>query len=158
MIKYETIPFLNGKLTLFKQEDTIVCLSLAVNGIAEFEEDFPGYMLQQENLPEIALFKQYATGVKIDFTVLKIGYLKSTPFQEAVWQALNCCRGLLTYEQLAQKINRPTAIRAVATAVGKNPIPIINACHHIVPKSGGVGKFRYGTALKQQLLTLENLI
>lgn len=158
MIKYETISFLNGKLTLFKKNDQIVCISLADDGVSEFLNDFPEYELEQQVLPETSLFRAYAAGEKIDFSRIKIGYLKSTAFQREVWQALNTCHELLTYEQFAKKINHPTAVRAVATAIGKNPIPIINACHHILPKSGGVGKYRYGTDIKKKLLVLENLL
>ncbi|MFR8086471.1 MAG: methylated-DNA--[protein]-cysteine S-methyltransferase, partial [Leuconostoc gelidum] len=45
--------------------------------------------------------------------------------------------------------------RAVASAVGKNPLTIINACHRIVPKSGGIGQYRYGSEMKQKLRQLD---
>ena len=63
----------------------------------------------------------------------------------------------LTYSDLAERANYPKAIRAVATAVGKNPLTIINACHRILPNQGGIGKYAYGPEIKQVLLSLDIL-
>jgi O-6-methylguanine DNA methyltransferase len=60
-----------------------------------------------------------------------------------------------TYSELATAMGDLKAVRAVAHAVGQNPLLVIQPCHRIVPKSGGLGQFRCGVALKQSLLDIE---
>jgi len=157
MIKYETITFLDGHLTIFERDGHLVFISLANDGVAEFLSEYQGYELEPDTLPVAQLFHQYENGLSVDWTRVPIDFLSGTEFQKSVWRTLNQFKGTLTYSQLAEKVGPPKAIRAVASAVGKNPLPIINACHRILPKSGGVGKFRYGTLVKTQLLTLEGI-
>ncbi len=83
--------------------------------------------------------------------------LYGTEFQVNVWRALLTLQmGVLTsYSEIAKMIDRPNAIRAVGTAVGKNPISIIIPCHRIVRKDGVVGEYRWGRARKGLLLSWE---
>lgn len=60
-----------------------------------------------------------------------------------------------TYSELAAAVGDVAAVRAVAHAVGQNPLLVVQPCHRIVPKSGGLGQFRCGVALKQSLLDIE---
>ncbi|WP_175265269.1 methylated-DNA--[protein]-cysteine S-methyltransferase, partial [Lacticaseibacillus nasuensis] len=60
-----------------------------------------------------------------------------------------------TYGQLATAIGRPTAVRAVATAVGKNPAMVVVPCHRVIRSDGQIGQFRGGVAMKRALLVLE---
>ena len=60
-----------------------------------------------------------------------------------------------TYSQVAEIIERPGAARAVGTALGSNPIPIIIPCHRVVPSGGGLGGYAYGPDMKRFLLRLE---
>lgn len=80
-----------------------------------------------------------------------------TPFQKSVWQALcNVPYGeTTTYSALAEKIHRPTAIRAVANAVGRNPNQIVIPCHRVLRKDGSIGGYHGGLPLKRDLLALE---
>lgn len=157
MIIYDTMPFLQRQLTVFKQADAVVFVSLTADGVQEFEAEYPGFALQPGHVPELAVFKRYAAGEVVDFHAIKVHYLKATPFQLAVWTALHemAPTETLTYQALAARAKRPTAVRAVATAVGKNPLTIINACHRILPKGGGIGKYEYGPVIKQALLVLD---
>jgi O-6-methylguanine DNA methyltransferase len=83
-----------------------------------------------------------------------------TPFQQLVWEGLLAIpRGsTLSYESLAANIGYPKAIRAAATAVGQNPISLLAPCHRIIPKGGGVGKYAWGSQVKQQLLQEEGIL
>lgn len=157
MIIYDTIPFLQRQLTVFKQADAVVFVSLADDGRQEFLADYPTATIQAGHVPELDLFRRYAAGETVDFRAIKIDYLQATPFQRAVWTALHemTPTETLTYAELAARAQYPKAIRAVATAVGKNPLTIINACHRILPKQGGIGKYAYGSAIKQVLLSLD---
>lgn len=85
--------------------------------------------------------------------------VKATAFQRQVWEALRQIPAgtTLTYSQLAEKLGQPQATRAVARACATNPVALAIPCHRIVPKSGGVGGYRWGAERKQQLLALEKL-
>ncbi|HVN15071.1 MAG TPA: methylated-DNA--[protein]-cysteine S-methyltransferase [Anaerolineales bacterium] len=84
-------------------------------------------------------------------------YLRGTNFQIKVWEALlRIPPGhVTTYQQIAQQIGRPSAMRAVGTAVGHNPIPVLIPCHRVIRKLGEFGNYRYGSARKKALLGWE---
>jgi methylated-DNA-[protein]-cysteine S-methyltransferase len=65
--------------------------------------------------------------------------------------------GTSTYGQLAEKIGRPRAARAVGNALGSNPIPIIFPCHRVLRAGGTLGGYAGGIARKEQLLQLEGV-
>jgi AraC family transcriptional regulator of adaptative response/methylated-DNA-[protein]-cysteine methyltransferase len=83
--------------------------------------------------------------------------LKGTNFQIKVWEALlSIPTGSLTsYQDLARGIGKPTASRAVGSAVGANPIAYLIPCHRVIRSSGTFGNYRYGTARKQAILLWE---
>lgn len=60
-----------------------------------------------------------------------------------------------TYSEVAAAIGQPTATRAVATAIAKNPLAVIVPCHRIVPASGGIGNYFWGADRKRQILEYE---
>jgi O-6-methylguanine DNA methyltransferase len=82
--------------------------------------------------------------------------LQGTAFQKAVWgEMLKIPYGeTRTYTEIAKGIGNPKAVRAVGTACGKNPFPIIVPCHRVVAQNG-LGGFSLGLTLKKQLLALE---
>lgn len=86
--------------------------------------------------------------------------IHGTIFQEAVWSALRQIPYGQTvhYQYIARAIGRPTANRAVGHAIDINPVPIVIPCHRVLPKSGGVGGYRGGSAMKAELLQLEGVI
>jgi O-6-methylguanine DNA methyltransferase len=59
------------------------------------------------------------------------------------------------YAWVAQRIGHPRAVRAVGTALGKNPVPLIVPCHRVLKSDGGVGGYVFGTRVKERLLGLE---
>lgn len=83
--------------------------------------------------------------------------LKGTDFQLAVWsELLKIPKGeMISYAQLAAKLGKPKAIRAVGTACGANPIPFLVPCHRVVRSDGSLGGFAFGLTMKQQLLEKE---
>ena len=60
-----------------------------------------------------------------------------------------------TYSDIADQIGNPNAVRAVATAIGKNPICLLIPCHRVIRKSGGMGGYRWGLNIKNNLLISE---
>ena len=87
----------------------------------------------------------------------KINFLSGTDLQKQVWtQLLKIYYGkTITYSQLALKTPYQKAIRAVATAVGKNPIGIIVPCHRVIAKDGSLGGYAWGIKMKSKLLDIE---
>lgn len=84
--------------------------------------------------------------------------LRGTVFQRQVWHALQSVPAgtVLTYSQLAERLGRPAAVRAVASACAANPLAIVVPCHRVIRKDGGLGGYAWGLARKQQLLASEN--
>lgn len=82
-----------------------------------------------------------------------------TPFQVLVWHALmEIPYGtLVTYAEVAQRIDRPRAVRAVASAIAQNPLPIVVPCHRVVGSNGSLTGYRGGLHLKSRLLALEGV-
>lgn len=80
-----------------------------------------------------------------------------TPFQQSVWQALLNVTASQTqsYGGLAQQLNNPKAVRAVGSAVGRNPVTIIVPCHRILGARGQLTGYAGGLWRKQALLKLE---
>jgi methylated-DNA-[protein]-cysteine S-methyltransferase len=86
--------------------------------------------------------------------------LIGTPFQRRVWAALlDIPFGqTVSYGQLADRIGRPTAARAVGLANGRNPIGIIVPCHRVVGSSGDLTGYGGGLERKEQLLAFERQV
>ena len=80
-----------------------------------------------------------------------------TPFQRAVWNALAAIPwgALRSYADIARAIERPTAVRAVGAANGRNPLPIVVPCHRVIGSNGTLTGFAGGLDIKRQLLELE---
>jgi AraC family transcriptional regulator, regulatory protein of adaptative response / methylated-DNA-[protein]-cysteine methyltransferase len=76
--------------------------------------------------------------------------VKGTNFQIQVWRALLAIPlgSLTTYRAIAQAIDRPTASRAVGTAIGRNSIAYLIPCHRVIRESGELGGYRWGTTRK----------
>lgn len=83
--------------------------------------------------------------------------LHGTPFQQIVWKALQEIPygKTVSYSDIAGRIEKPNAVRAVGTAIGANPVLIIVPCHRVIGKNGKLGGFRAGLEMKVQLLELE---
>ena len=85
--------------------------------------------------------------------------LQGTPFQKEVWKGLlQIPYGKTTcYSDIANRIKRPKAVRAVGGAIGANPILIAIPCHRIIGKNGKLTGFSAGIPLKKALLQIENV-
>jgi O-6-methylguanine DNA methyltransferase len=85
--------------------------------------------------------------------------LAGSSFQHQVWKALlQIPQGsTVSYLELAQSLGRPKAIRAVANAVGANPISPLIPCHRVVGSHGYFGGYFWGTPAKQRLLEEEGV-
>ncbi|CKF00949.1 methylated-DNA--[protein]-cysteine S-methyltransferase [Bacillus paranthracis] len=82
-----------------------------------------------------------------------------TAFQLSVWSMVREIPYGKTYSytEIADKIQKPTAVRAVASAIAANPILIMIPCHRVIGKNGKLTGFRGGLEMKKELLALEKL-
>lgn len=101
--------------------------------------------------------KEYLKGTRKDFTIYDSTLLTGTDFQKKVWQELlNIPYGQTkTYKEIAKAINNEKATRAVATAIGKNPLMIIIPCHRVIGSDGKLRGYAYGLGIKKLLINLE---
>lgn len=117
----------------------------------EIKENIP------KNLQFIAdEFEKYFFGEiqKIDLPIL----LKGTRFQELVWQELIKIpyAQTVSYKELANRIFKPKAARAIGMANHLNPIPLIIPCHRVIYQDGGLGGYSAGVHIKKWLLQHES--
>lgn len=85
--------------------------------------------------------------------------LYGTAFQIKVWKELLKIKSgaVVTYADIARKVGRPAAVRAVGSAVGKNTLSIIVPCHRVVNTSGNKISYGWGPAMKKALLKAEGV-
>ncbi|GMG80928.1 methylated-DNA--[protein]-cysteine S-methyltransferase [Paralimibaculum aggregatum] len=79
------------------------------------------------------------------------------PFQIKVWEALMAIPSgqVTTYSEIARVIGHPRAVRAVGTAVGRNPISFLIPCHRAMRRDGGLGGYHWGLGVKRSMLAWE---
>ncbi len=84
-------------------------------------------------------------------------HLIGAPFQIKVWEALMRIPSghVTTYSEIARAIDAPRAVRAVGTAVGRNPVSWLIPCHRALRKSGGLGGYHWGLPVKRAMLAWE---
>jgi methylated-DNA-[protein]-cysteine S-methyltransferase len=100
---------------------------------------------------------EYFNGKRTEFDVTLD--LSGTPFQRSVWgELVNIPFGKsVSYAQHALKLGNPKALRAVGSAIGKNPISIIVPCHRVIGSSGAITGYAGGLERKRFLLALEGI-
>jgi methylated-DNA-[protein]-cysteine S-methyltransferase len=101
-------------------------------------------------------FEAYFAGTReafVDITLVPEG----TPFQQAVWRGLRTIPygETISYRTLAERVGKPSAVRAVGLANGRNPLPIVVPCHRVVGADGTLTGFGLGIRVKAWLLVHE---
>ncbi|MEJ5330966.1 MAG: methylated-DNA--[protein]-cysteine S-methyltransferase [Desulfobaccales bacterium] len=140
-------------------------LSATYLGLSSLEfTDAPPMELPQEAPPgappwlsqALDLLTGYFAGRHPDFSSLPLD-LAGTPFQHQVWQELQKIPPgqTLSYGELARRLGKPTAARAVGQALKANPLPLIIPCHRVIAADGSIGGFSAGLTRKRWLLAHE---
>ena len=144
-----------GKLRLVASEKGLVAID--VRNYAKQVATAKDASAQAILLKTKKQLEQYFAGRRTSFDVALD--LVGTEFQVQAWRAL--CRipfgKTISYGQQASNIKKPKAFRAVGSANGKNPIPIIVPCHRVVAGDGSLGGYSLGLKMKKQLLALEGV-
>ena len=146
-----TTTVINSPLGFIKIEgDKDGIFSLNFTTATVVDQEIPSVL---ENV--VLQLQEYFAGTRKDFTV-KIAP-QGTEFQQKVWELLQQVEHgkTISYSQLSDQYGDPKAIRAVASANGKNPILIIIPCHRVISKDGGLGGFSAELWRKEWLLNHE---
>ena len=122
-------------------------------------EEFPSATLRRRPgtmRPAVAALRAAAGGSPLQ-AALPLD-VRATAFQQKVWQALRAIPAgeTATYAEIARRVGQPGASRAVARACAANPLAIAVPCHRVVPASGGIGGYRWGSERKKKLLERES--
>ncbi len=101
---------------------------------------------------------QYLAGERRAFSLPYA--LTGTPFQREVWEALASIPygETITYAELARRLGRPKAVRAVGRACGQNPLSLILPCHRVMGARGRLTGYAGGVEIKERLLQLEGVL
>ena len=105
-----------------------------------------------------AQLDEYFAGKRRDFDLPLAP--RGTDFQRNVWQTLATIPygATISYAQLATRVGKPTAMRAVGAANGRNPLPIVLPCHRVIGADGSLTGFGGGLPTKEFLLKLEGAL
>tara|TARA_B110000037_G_scaffold201848_1_gene243543 strand:+ start:243 stop:752 length:510 start_codon:yes stop_codon:yes gene_type:complete len=137
-IKYEIIETVVGPLRLIEYKSCVVSISFSEDRL-----DSPENMtLERGSTQHGDRLRGYFAGDLLALDGWKFD-LNGTDFQLKVWSALGVIPAGETrsYKWLANYIGRPTSVRAVANAVGRNPVPVVLPCHRVIATGGGLGGF-----------------
>jgi len=148
-----------SQLTYFKCPLGIVKIVGDASGISEIsilDEGEVSNFVPKELEQAVIQLQEYFEGKRTHFD-LKINP-KGTDFQRSVWhELLNIPFGkTLSYMELSKKVGDVKAIRAVASANGKNPLWIVIPCHRVIGADGSLTGYAGGLGRKKWLLDLEN--
>ncbi|MDH5420268.1 MAG: methylated-DNA--[protein]-cysteine S-methyltransferase [Acidimicrobiia bacterium] len=127
--------------------------------VDDFRARFRRPLLAVDRLPTLI-----ESGVQMTFETGRLDHITidwrgQTDFQQAVLKAAASIPPgeVRPYGWIAHQVGRPNAVRAVGSALGQNPVPILVACHRVVRSDGHLGKYRFGTSMKAALLESEGL-
>ncbi len=154
MIRYDILPTRCGDLLVAIDERGLVHVDF-VAGLRPLP-DMRDWLQDGEALaPFLAEFEAYFAGRLQRFTLPLAA--RGTAFQQAVWRALcDIPYGeTRSYGDIARAIGKPSAVRAVGAANGRNPLSIIIPCHRVIGQNGSLTGYAGGLPIKQALLTLE---
>ncbi len=152
-----------GKMYVAATEKGLVRVSWQQPGtdafVREIEWRFPGRPVVRD--PEALAraeqeLKEYFAGERSSFE-LSVDLSALTPFERRVLEAARRIRfgDVVPYAELARRIGKPKAYRAVGNALGHNPVAIVVPCHRVVRSDGSLGGYGGGVEYKERLLTIE---
>lgn len=153
-----------GRMRIASTERGLAYLALphaSGRGLAGWQQRFaPGARLCESRAANRTAIEQtlaFLDGERSEFE-LPLD-LRGTDFQLKVYAAL--CEipygQTRSYAEIAARIGRPRAVRAVGTANGANPIPLVVPCHRVINAGGGLGGYGGGLDLKRRLLAMERV-
>ena len=160
-MKYTIVESTLGRVLIAASGDGITWLGFGdtdADAIDEIRYDLPDAALERDDhamlrysAPIVAFLDEGAPFPSLALDV------DGTRFQRSVWEELCAIPigGTRAYGEIARRIGRPDAPRAVGAAVGANPVSILIPCHRALAGNGSLHNYRYGLHRKRRLLELE---
>lgn len=152
--RYTILPSPIGPLVLAGRDERLACIGFptgkgAVTPRADWHRDDTAFAEARRQLS--AYFEGRLARFDLDLDP------RGTPFQLAVWEELTRIPPgeTISYGELARRIGRPSASRAVGAANGANPLPIVVPCHRVIGAAGSLTGFAGGLDTKRWLLAME---
>ena len=114
------------------------------DAFVSLQNEFPDAYFQNSLGAHGYMLKKYFSDWQIPKQKINL-HFKGTPFQIQVWKALLQIPAaqLVSYQDIGEKIGNPKAVRAVGTAIGKNPIAYLIPCHRVIKSTGLMGNYRW---------------
>ena len=166
--KHENLYFAVG----YSEKKKIIRIALPQKSLEdtvnEISKYYPNYQISNENTKTAQNLSQMYHGENIDFDLelleLDLGEssepkstIKTSFERDVILEVAKIPYGSVkTYKEIAKSLNSH-AYRAVGTAIGKNPFPIIIPCHRVIRSDGKIGGFRGGTPMKVEILKNEGI-
>ena len=160
IISYDFFSSPFGKMLVASMAQGVCYVGYAFSresALEELRHRFPNGIFRRQHNKQHEHVKKLFAG-KWEKGKKLIVYVKGTPFQLEVWEALLKIKtgSLSTYSKIATAVGCPNAQRAVGTAIGKNPILYLIPCHRVIAQTGKMGGFYWGIEKKLDLLNVEN--
>ena len=136
----------------------------ALSGLyLERQKYYPVATSDWREAPQLVLFAKAKAQLREYFNRERMVFdlpieLEGTPFQQCVWSAIRDVPfgATISYGELAKRCGKPSAVRAVGAATGRNPMTVIVPCHRIVGSGGSLTGYAGGLDRKRVLLELES--
>ena len=160
-IGYSIVPSAIGRVLVAATEHGVCSVKIGDSDaslVRDLRQEYSAAEVSANTAPRSEWVKAIADHLRGDRSPLDLPIdVAATAFQWKVWRALQQIPSGETraYAEVARRIGKPRAIRAVANACAKNPVCLVVPCHRVVPSSGGTGQYRWGAARKAALLDAE---
>ena len=125
--------------------------------LQELKDDWPEAKILHDDSATQKVFAQIFTPSPNKQQAINI-MLKGRPFQIKVWEALLNIKGgeLYSYQQVANSINQPSSVRAVASAIARNQVAYLIPCHRVIRSTGVLNNYRWGGQRKAAMIGWES--
>lgn len=160
-IRHAVVPCSLGYLLVAATDKGICAMLLGDNEFAlteDLADRFPHAVLEPGDDAFAALVEQAVAAVEAPGTAVNLPLdVRGTAFQQQVWQALRDIPAgtTMSYAELAARVGKPKAVRAVASACAANAIAVVIPCHRALRGDGSLAGYRWGLARKHALLKRE---
>ena len=159
-VRFEILKLKNVGDFMVAVDDDGLCFTGMTAEIKRVQKQFPKSVLIRDK--ELQKLKPAMEKFWQDQKVFPLPFvLRGTAFQIKIWRALlKIKKGeVISYQALAQKIGHPKAVRAVGSAVGKNPLTLLIPCHRVLAQNKNAKlKFGWGPEAKEKLLKAEGVL
>jgi len=160
-LRYTLLPCPLGRLLLAATERGVCAVGIGDDDTtleASLANDFPAADLRRDDAGLSRWAADVPRHLNGDLPRLDLPIdVRATAFQRRVWQELLAIPygGTRSYSEIARRLGRPTAARAVARACATNPVAVLIPCHRVVREGGALGGYRWGPERKRAMLETE---